>query len=67
MANGGVPSTNGASGSGGSSQLLSQLNQAESQALSDMIAIQQNQIVFNDHMNDAQTAKNVATSFQQHG
>jgi hypothetical protein len=67
MAGSGSGVTNTANASSGSSGLLSQLNQAESQALSDMIAIQKNQIIFNEHMNDAQTAKNVATSFQQHG
>jgi hypothetical protein len=67
MSSGGVPTTNASSGSSGTSQLLSQLSTAEQQALSDMISIQENQIQFNDKMNDAQTAKQVSQQFAIHG
>jgi hypothetical protein len=61
-----VGAATGAGGSSGTSGLLQQLQSAEQQALQDMVAIEQNQIQFNQQMNDAQTAKNVAQGFAIH-
>jgi hypothetical protein len=62
----GLSSLTGGGGSSSTSSLLGQLQQAEQQALQDMVAIEQNQIQFNQQMNDAQTAKNVAQGFAIH-
>jgi hypothetical protein len=71
MATGGVPATNGGAGGAGgtsqNSQLLGQLSSAEQAALADMVSIQENQIQFNQKMNDAQTAKQVSQQFAIHG
>jgi hypothetical protein len=63
---GGVTNTSAPSPSSGTQDLLTQLSQAEQQALADMVAIQKNQIAFNQQMNDAQTAKQVAEGFAIH-
>jgi hypothetical protein len=50
---------------GGSSGInLQQLQQTEQQALNDMMAISQNQIQFNDQMNQAKAVHQAANSFQ---
>ncbi len=60
-----VSSLNNSSSSNSSSGVdLSQLQQIEQQALSDMNAISENQIQFNTQMNQAKATNQAANSFQ---
>jgi hypothetical protein len=64
MLGGAANTIGGATGVSSNTQgLLDQLQQAENQALTDMVAITKNQIQFNTQMNDAKAAHTAANSF----